>query len=68
MANSLDSLSDLEIVLGIVGHIEHPCSTCIKGIEYNLRDFYLRIAKDLIPELRNEPAKEFLSAIIKIYE
>jgi hypothetical protein len=64
----LEKMNDFGVALGIAKHIEHPCGMCIGSKEYTLRDFYIRMAKETLPELKNEIAKEFLSKIIKIYE
>jgi len=61
-------ISDLEVVLKLVNHIENPCGAEIDGTYYDLRDFYLRLARETLPELKNEYAKGFLESIIKIYE
>ena len=65
---NIEKITDLEIVLKLANHIEHPCGIDIEGTHYDIRDFYLRIARETLPELKNEYAKEFLKGIMKIYE
>jgi hypothetical protein len=68
MENIGTQLTDFEIALGLANHIEDPCSVLVNGRTYNIRDFYLRLAKDVTPKLVNGCAKEFLESIIKKYE
>ena len=61
-------MSDMEIAMEIAKHIENPCGIVIDGKERNIRSFYLREAKKLISNLKDEYALEFLEAIMKKYE
>jgi MinD superfamily P-loop ATPase len=61
-------MSDMEIAMRIAKHIENPCGIVIDGKEHNIRNFYLREAKKLIPTLDNPYAKGFLEAIMRKYE
>jgi hypothetical protein len=64
----LGKITDLEIALKLTTHIQHPCSTSIDGKIYTLRDFYLRLARETLSELRDNYAHDFLESIIRVYE
>ena len=57
----------MEIVLKLACHIENPCSFIHEGEEYHIRDFYLERARDLIPNLSNPSARDFLQTMIDSY-
>ena len=56
---------DIELVMTLKGHIEQPCED-----EYgnNLRLFYLRQAREVLPKLKNPFAKEILEKVIEKYK
>ena len=60
--------NEFEIALKLATHINNPCSTIINGQTYDIRPFYLRLARETIPNLTNEHAKEFLESVIRIYK
>ncbi|MCL5730428.1 MAG: hypothetical protein M1165_02575 [Candidatus Pacearchaeota archaeon] len=61
-------MSDMEIALFWAGHIENPCTTIVNGREENIREFYLREAKETVmPRLSEEYAKKFLQSVIDRY-
>jgi len=62
-------MSDIEIALLLVSHIENPCGVEVNGKIENLRSFYIREAKgNILPGLTNPFAKEYLEEIIRKYE
>jgi hypothetical protein len=60
-------VADLSLVLSWISHIENPCED---GKGNNLRDFYLRGAKELleIKKFQDPHAKQMLENVIKKYE
>ncbi|MBS3091224.1 hypothetical protein J4217_02130 [Candidatus Pacearchaeota archaeon] len=56
--------SDMEIVLGLIPHIQNPCSD---GKGHTLRRDYLNMAREMIPELENPIAIEILKDYIEKY-
>jgi len=64
----MEKANEFVIALGLANHIQHPCGMKINGKDYDLRDFYLRLAKKTLPELKEEHTRNFLESIIKIYE
>jgi hypothetical protein len=61
--------TDMELVLFLSWHIDNPCSVEVSpGETKNIRDFYMREAKRLIPKLANEGAKAVLENKLKEYE
>ena len=59
-------ISDMEIALFYMAHIDRPCVDRQTG--HNLRDFYIRGAKEILPRLTNPFAKEALEIKIGEYE
>jgi hypothetical protein len=61
-------LTDMEIALGLAGHILNPCSVVVRGQRYDIRDFYLRLARQTAPQLNDSYAINFLKSVIVQYE
>ena len=59
--------SDMEIVFRLAYHIENPCSFNHEGRVYNIRDFYLEMARNLMPNLSNPGARDFLQTMVDSY-
>ncbi|MDP2628638.1 MAG: hypothetical protein Q8P15_01940 [Nanoarchaeota archaeon] len=59
--------TDIELVIFLGKHIENPCGMEINGEWEHIRPFYLGIASNLLPELTNPFAKEYLQRIIGKY-
>ena len=60
--------TDMEVALNWAYHIKHPCTVMVDGEEKNIRDFYLRVSKDIIlPKLTNPFARRFLQMEINEY-
>lgn len=68
MEKQFSCSDDFSIALGIANHVKSPCGACINGINHDLKDFYIRLAKKTITSLKDEYAKDFLEEIVKIYE
>jgi len=64
----MEEITDFQLSLRIAGHIKHPCGINLNGKDYNIRDFYLRLAKQTLPTLRDIYAKDFLESVIEMYE
>ena len=65
---SIDSFDESIIVCKLFYHIEHPCGAMLDGKRVHLRDFYLREAKRILPELKNDLLKEGLSKLVAVYD
>ena len=64
-----EKTSDMEIALFLAGHIDNPCEAEVTpGKKENIREFYLRGARNVLSEMTNENAKRFLELKIKEYE
>ena len=64
-----EKTSDMEIALFLAGHIDNPCEAEVApGKKENIREFYLREARNVLSEMTNENAKRFLELKIKEYE
>ncbi len=60
---------DMETVLSLITHIDNPCGIkTSEGNKYDLRDFYLRLADEILHKLTNPYAKELLEIKIKQYK
>ena len=58
--------SDMEIAIFLMKHIDDPCSTSLpSGAQVNIRDFYIRIANEIIPKMTNENARILLENKVK---
>ena len=64
---NLEVKTDMGIALKLESHIRNPCATQIGGKIYDLRVFYLREARIILPTLENFGAREFLEGVIKEY-
>lgn len=62
----MEKAYDMEIVLFYINHIDNPCVEPITG--KNIRDFYIREAKTILPKLKNQFAFSLLESKIKEYE
>ena len=61
--------SNMEIALFLAGHIDNPCEAEVAPDQKkNIREFYLREAKNVLSEMTDENAKRFLELKIKEYE
>lgn len=63
----MDKLTDMQVVLELIKHIENPCTVEVKGRIRNIRDFYLRESQSIRPKLTNPFAKEMLEETINKY-
>lgn len=59
--------SDMEIVLELSSHIMNPCSFTHEGRVYHIRDFYIDMARNLMPNLSNPGARDFLQTMVNSY-
>jgi hypothetical protein len=59
-----EKMTDMELFLSLAGHIKQPCED-LEG--NNIRDFYIREAKRVLPTFTNEYAKGLLEDLIKEY-
>lgn len=64
---TLDKAMDMEVAIFWAYHIENPCGTIVNGERVNIRDFYLREARNVLPILTNPFAKDFLENAINKY-
>lgn len=64
---NFDELTDLELALFFARHIENPCQVLVGEKTFNIRNFYLKNAKQLLPNLKDAYARDFLKSIIKKY-
>jgi predicted nuclease of restriction endonuclease-like RecB superfamily len=65
---NIEKATDMEIALFWSSHIENPCETIVDGKKVNIRDFYIRESKKIIPNLTNPFAQEYLERTISKYE
>ena len=62
-------MADMEMALFLGNHIENPCSVKVGDKTENIRDFYIREARErIIPTMTNPFAIEYLEKIIAKYE
>jgi len=64
----IEKLTDMEIALFVSNHIRNPCEVVVLGKIHNIRDFYLRLARDVMPALKDSYAIEFLKSVAIQYE
>ncbi|MDO8622752.1 MAG: hypothetical protein Q7R52_00745 [archaeon] len=64
---TLDKAMDMEIATFWAYHIENPCGTIVDGKKVDIRDFYLREARNVLPILTNPFAIEHLENAINKY-
>ena len=57
-------MSDIAVAMGIGFHIDNPCKDIYGN---NVRQVYIRLARDTIKGFENPFAKEFLQEKIKKY-
>ena len=60
-------MSDIELAVELTAHIEHPCEVEVNGNIHNIRDFYIREAKRVLPALTNPHARDLLQMHIDKY-
>ena len=64
-----EKASDLELAIFLYKHIDSPCERQLpSGEVVNLRDFYIRQAREILPRMKNEYAKRLLEIKLKTYE
>ena len=64
---NLEKLTDIEIAITWASHIKNPCYTQIGNKRYNIREFYLREAKNLLSTFKSLHARKFLEVVVKAY-
>ena len=63
-----EKATDIEAVTFLNRHIDNPCEVEVApGQIENIRDFYLRNARNLLPTLTNPDAKRLLEMKIEEY-
>ncbi len=61
--------TDIEVALFFMRHIDEPCGTeLVDGSYVNIREFYIQIAKQILPTLTNPYAKTLLEQKIEEYQ
>ena len=66
--NNLEKATDMEVVFFYEFHIENPCEVEVDGKIKNIREFYLREAREnVLPTLTNPFAKKYLEDLINKY-
>ena len=64
-----EKASDMELAVFLAKHIENPCEVEVEpGKRENIREFYLREAKNMISKMADLDAKKFLEFKIEEYE
>ena len=64
----MEKASDLELALFLSEHIKQPCNVKIPGYEqYNIREFYIRLARESINKMKNQDAADYLKNVIEGY-
>lgn len=63
-----EKVSDLEFALFLATHIDNPCKVTVGNAVYNIRGFYLREAKAVLPKIKDADARKILSDKIRQYE
>jgi len=64
-----EKATDREFTNFLIKHIDNPCEVELdSGIVKNIRDFYVRLAKDEIPKMTDPEAIKDLENKIKEYE
>ncbi len=59
---------DMSIALSLASHIDEPCTAQVDGKTENIRPFYIKMARDILPRLTNPYAIEFLESKIAEYK
>jgi len=65
---ALEKLTDMEISLVVSNHIRNSYEVVVGEKIHNIRNFYLRLAREIIPTLKDSYAIEFLKSVIVQYE
>lgn len=60
--------SDIEIAMFFSYHIDHPCSAQVGDRVLNIRDFYIREARNILTKFTNQDAKTLLELKIREYQ
>lgn len=63
----LKEISDLEVAAKLAGYIKNPISTEVDGVTMNERGFFIRLAQEYLPTLKDQYARDFLQAVINEY-
>jgi len=64
-----EKASDMELAIFLAKHIDNPCEAEVEpGRKENIRELYLREARNMLPKMVDINAKEFLELKIKEYE
>ena len=64
-----EKATDREFTDFLIKHIENPCEVTLEsGVVKNIRDFYVRLAKDEIPKMTDQEAIKDLEIKIEEYE
>jgi hypothetical protein len=67
--SELEAVTDMELALFYAKHIDNPCvAEVAPGKFENIREFYLREAKNVLLKMEEPNAKRFLELKIKQYE
>ncbi|MFH1270107.1 MAG: hypothetical protein ABII03_00545 [Nanoarchaeota archaeon] len=69
MEKNIAQALDMEVVLNIIYHIENPCTVEVGNETKNIRNFYLKCAKEnILSTLTNPFAREFLEETLRKYQ
>ena len=60
----IEPATDMEVVLFLAQHIENPCEDSNGN---NLRDDYLRYARNTLKNMKDQNARNTLQRVIEIY-
>ena len=63
----ISKASDIEVAVMLGGHIENPCTCESNGKVCDIRSFYIREAKRVLPTLTNPFARELLQESVDMY-
>lgn len=64
-----EKATDREFTDFLIKHIDNPCEVELEsGVVKNIREFYLKLAKDEIPKMTDPEAIKDLEDKIKAYE
>lgn len=64
-----EGASDMEVAEFLAGHIDNPCEVEVApGQVENIRDFYIREAKKLLPKITDLEAKRLLELKMQEYK
>jgi hypothetical protein len=63
---NMEKPSDIEIAIFHAFHIMNPCSVIVNGKREDIRGFYIKESKRILPTL-NPYAKSFLESVIGNY-